>query len=378
MVLTSNKAGPGSVGADCGSRSTAKTWIDDQSSSAVLTCTGTTGTGSGVGLIVRAAPTARTYYCFVIDHASPGSNFHIDRFIAGTPTNLVAGTQTFMDGDRFTLRASGPATATLLEVLRNGYVVQSFTDNSSLQSGSPGIYYSSSETAATIDDWEGGEAPFPSTPLLTTFPGPDEDPISEGGKWVANIRTATATRKGCALGGVGSHRITRSGDAAAASESVWNTSFSADQEVYTTIQRLGSSGQEIDLYLRITNNATSNVRGLLMAYELGAGTANWQWYWLNNTTYTAIGASVSTQLISAGDSIGAAAYGSTLESWYKAAAGSWTLLGSRSDTNITGSGNLGIYITAGSNFEGGNFGGGALAADSDDFPAGVVGRGAGW
>jgi len=174
-VITSNKATPGSVGADCGSRSTAKVWNDDQSSSGILTCTGTTGTGSGVGLVVRASAAARTYYNFVIDHASPGNNFHFDRFIAGSPTTLLAGVQAFTDGDRFTFRVSGPPGAALLELLRNGTLVQSFTDSSSLASGSPGIYFSSSETAATIDDWEGGE-------LISALPKITQ-PVTSGKGW---------------------------------------------------------------------------------------------------------------------------------------------------------------------------------------------------
>lgn len=157
MALSSNHVIPGSLGSDCGSRSTARTWADDQSSSAILTCTGTAGTGSGIGLTVRMSASANTLYRFVIDHASPGNNFHFDRDITGGLTTLLAGVQAFTDGDRFTFRVSGPASAALLELLRNGVLVQSFTDNSVLQSGSPGLFYSSSETAATIDDWEGGE-----------------------------------------------------------------------------------------------------------------------------------------------------------------------------------------------------------------------------
>ncbi len=184
---------------------------------------------------------------------------------------------------------------------------------------------------------------FPNTSLLSSFAGPDEDPMLEGGLWNGStIRTATAARVPCSMA---SHFLRRSGaGGVTVSESVFATQYGPVQESWITITTVGSSGQEFDLSYRVTNEGTSTVRCIQMAYEQGAGTANWNWYWLNNITFTLIG-SASTQLVSSGDSIGGRVDGNTYESWYKPAAGSWTLLGSVSDANVQGAGKLAATIT---------------------------------
>lgn len=195
---------------------------------------------------------------------------------------------------------------------------------------------------------------FPTTSVLTNFTGADEEPLSEGGNWSAStIRTNNATDDPCSRA---SNRIARPSNASAVGESVWAASFAADQEVFMTVPTLGVSGQDIDLYFRIQNEGGSSVAAYLLAYVIGTG---WQFYRLSNITYTQIGATVSTQVLSAGDSMGASVLGTTLEAWYKAAAGSWTSLGSVTDSVVTGAGRIGVGITAGSSFTGDDFGGGA-------------------
>jgi hypothetical protein len=153
--LTGNVAVPSdaSVNDDC-SIYTGATWGNDQSSKAKLTCTGTAGGSAGVGLCLRHAAAAKTYYRFALDHAA-SNNMCIDRFVAGAHAILVTWTQTFTDGDTFEYTVTGPQTASVLTVYRNGTQVQQFTDNSTIASGTPGLSFSTSETAATVDDWVG-------------------------------------------------------------------------------------------------------------------------------------------------------------------------------------------------------------------------------
>lgn len=154
--LTTNQVVPSSLANDCSARYSGRAWANDQSSSAIFTSTGTSGQ-DGTGLAVRAASGARTYYRFTVNHAS-SPNAEIRRFLAGVSAQLDSWDLTaFSDGDRFTFRVSGPQTAAFLEVLRNGVSVRTFTDNSTIASGSPGLAYSSTLTGATWDDWEGGE-----------------------------------------------------------------------------------------------------------------------------------------------------------------------------------------------------------------------------
>ncbi len=67
--------------------------------------------------------------------------------------------------------------------------------------------------------------------------------------------------------------------------------------------------------------------------------------------------------MSAGDSFGIQMIGSTITVWYKAAAGSWTSLGTRTDTTYNNIGHVqfGIWSTvAGATYD--NFGGGNVRA----------------
>lgn len=154
--LTSNAANSPDDSNDRSSIYTARTWRDDQSSKAKLTTSGNGGGNQGVGLAVRHAPAARTYYRLICDHAA-SNNIAIHRMLAGAQTVLVQFTRSWTDGATWELQVSGPASAALLEVFHNGTSVQSFTDNSSLASGIPGLSYSTASISGTVDDWEGGE-----------------------------------------------------------------------------------------------------------------------------------------------------------------------------------------------------------------------------
>lgn len=133
---------------------TAASFGNDQSSKGNLTTAGATAASQGIGLVVRHAAAARTYYRFVITHSS-APQVEIDRFVAGAGSSLVQFNQTFTDGDTFEMVVTGPAAAARIEIFRNGASIQVFTDNSSLASGNPGISYSTSSTSGTVDNWVG-------------------------------------------------------------------------------------------------------------------------------------------------------------------------------------------------------------------------------
>jgi hypothetical protein len=153
--LTSNVAIPSNDANDCGTRYSGRVWADNQYSSALITSP-VAGSDVGAGLCVRVASGARTYYRCVIS-ADVATDCTFRRFIAGASTQLVQFTTSFASGDRVTFRVSGPASAAFLEVLVNGVSAGTFLDNSSLQSGSPGMSYSSNQAGTSLNDWEGGE-----------------------------------------------------------------------------------------------------------------------------------------------------------------------------------------------------------------------------
>lgn len=198
---------------------------------------------------------------------------------------------------------------------------------------------------------------FPTTPVLTTFPGADEDPLSEGGLWAAStVRVDTATIDRCQLV---NNRAVRASVVTAAGESLWAASFAADQEVFVTMAEHAAVG--FGLYARIQNEGTSSV----VAYHLSINDANgFRFFRLSNTTFTQIGSAIA-QAIATGDSMGLSVSGTTLEAWHKPAAGSWTLLGSETNANISGAGKIGITIGANAATDLDDFGGGEIVVSSD-------------
>ena len=143
----------GSLGDDCVDYYNAVSFPNDQYSQAKLTVTGTGGGGSGVGLCVRkASGSTNTYYRMVADHAG-SNNVEIGKKVAGAYTNLGNRTSSFTDGALFYLEVQG---TTILAKNAGTTMGASITD-SAIASGSAGLAYSSTETSASSDDWEGGD-----------------------------------------------------------------------------------------------------------------------------------------------------------------------------------------------------------------------------
>jgi hypothetical protein len=158
--VSGNKAVPHLLSGDQHSVYTAISWPNDQYSLAKITVTGTAGTDQGVGVCVRFSSTVVTGYRLVIDHASPGTNVHLIEMTSGTGNILASWSQAFTDGDTFSLEVQG----TTLTVKYNGSVLGTATD-SAHAAGNAGLAYSSTETSASVDDWEGGDFASSTYPL---------------------------------------------------------------------------------------------------------------------------------------------------------------------------------------------------------------------
>jgi hypothetical protein len=152
LALVSNQVVPTNAVADGEAYYSAMIWPDDQYSKAKLYVTGTGGAAQGIGLLVRQSASAVTHYRLVVDHASSG-NVALGKHVAGTYTSLATVTQSWTDGAVWELRVTG----TKLQIFLNGTQVGADVTDNSIASGSAGIVYSSTETSAAIDDWEGGQ-----------------------------------------------------------------------------------------------------------------------------------------------------------------------------------------------------------------------------
>lgn len=120
-------------------------------SKAALTVNGTGGSGQGNGLVVRQITTDGTGYRFVVDHAA-SSNGRLEKKVGYTGTTLQTITQAWSDGDIWELDANGST----ISVLLNGVSKISVTDAANA-GGGPGLSFSTADTSASTDNWEGGD-----------------------------------------------------------------------------------------------------------------------------------------------------------------------------------------------------------------------------
>jgi len=135
------------------------TWPNDQYAQAKITVSGSAGGGQGAGVAVRIDGTGANYYRAVIDHAA-SNNVEVARVVSSSYTALGQRTTAFTDGDTLRLEVSG----TTLTVKLNGSQLGATFSDSNISSGSAGIFFSSVETSATWDDFEGGDVGGAATP----------------------------------------------------------------------------------------------------------------------------------------------------------------------------------------------------------------------
>lgn len=194
---------------------------------------------------------------------------------------------------------------------------------------------------------------FPTTSVLTTFTGADEEDLSEGGDWQANPIQVGPGR--C-------RRISNEADTKFAGgdcQSVWATEYAADQEVFATITEVPTSGQSITVWFGIVGPNTAGVDAYLAAIS-GAATNNLSLFKCINSSVSAIGTPV-TQAASIGHKLGGRRTGTTLELWYDTGSG-WTVRDSMTNSEVTGDGFIGIELFEGGRFD--NFGGGETVSET--------------
>src|SRR6185436_9090673 len=149
--LSGNIAVPASLAADSCSvynGAGAPTWANDQGASVKVTVTGTTSSTGG-GVCLRHASGSRTQYRIVVNKAG-SNNVEIARF-APTYTQIAVRTTTWSNGDLLAAEVTGPSSAAVIKVFKNGVQLGAdINDNSTLTSGAPGISYSGSIAAMSL------------------------------------------------------------------------------------------------------------------------------------------------------------------------------------------------------------------------------------
>jgi acid phosphatase type 7 len=145
------------------------------------------------------------------------------------------------------------------------------------------------------------------------------------------------------------------GSAAGASSATWSAaSFAADQEAYLTIPTLPAAGDFIQVAGRLNTLSTSGISCYFL--RVTPSTSTWDLRKkINGANSTSI--RTFTAPLNAGDAIGLQLTGTTLTAYRKPAGGSWSAIGSTTDSAITTGGYI-AFTLGDTTMRGGPFGGG--------------------
>lgn len=167
---------------------------------------------------------------------------------------------------------------------------------------------------------------FPTTGILDNFNRANEGPPPSA-SW-----STPAGLSGCV---VSSNQCAA---AAANGFAVWNTSYNDAQECYATIAVMSGS---VAVFARMQNTGSG---ATLDGYSVVTGGTTIYIQRIDNGGATTLGSPIS-QTVSAGDAIGIVVNGSSIQSWYKASGGSWTLIDTQTDSTYSGSGQPAVVMT---------------------------------
>jgi hypothetical protein len=217
---------------------------------------------------------------------------------------------------------------------------------------------------------------FPTNGFLTTFPGGDEDPISEGGNWDGPISVGKGELA------LISNRLGDGSTGAASRSSYWTPNTFTESEIFATVTARGSSnGQWFALTARISSPGAAEHGSYSVVPTVGAGTDIIEVYRTINDTATLVDNLAPLELVIT-DGIGLEVLGVegtvTLNVYHSPLESGYVLHDSFIDTDasriVTG-GFIGIEMSNGTTWRLGEFGGGEVESEEDNFDFGMIGRG---
>lgn len=195
---------------------------------------------------------------------------------------------------------------------------------------------------------------FPTTSVLDTL---------QGASLSANWTTGGVLGDAASMSEDANGAFEASGSASA----YWNpATFGGDAEAFVTISTLPSASGNVAVWVRITNPPSATTTGYFLRVTPSTSVFD-----IRKKVGGAASASLTTftQAVSAGDSFGFSASGTTLAAWYKPSGGSWASVGSIVDSSISGGGNVAFSIGNSSVTRLTSFGGGTTVVASTVVPA---------
>lgn len=172
--------------------------------------------------------------------------------------------------------------------------------------------------------------------LLSSFTGADENPLSEGGNWARLDTNGTGTLQ----------RVSNTvGDTQATTrDAYWTpTNFGPDCEAYVSIPTKPGNTQSVSIVARVQGEGGAGTwDGYRATFTAASGTDTWL---LDRITNNAAAATIASgnREFSAGEKIGIECIGTTI-AIYVFTGGSWTQLGSGTDSTYTSAGKVGMRI----------------------------------
>jgi hypothetical protein len=324
-----------------------------------LTAAFTPSNGSGQAASSSSAQTltvnpADTTTALSASNTSPPAGTNVTYTATVTPAHAGAsepsGTVAFLDGGnpisgcsaQSVTAGSGSSTATCT-------VSYPSAGTHTITAGYAGdANFNSSTSQPTTVTVQAPTTTFPTTSVLDTFS--QSGPLS--GNWKSPALQDTGTVSVSVTRG---QTVSSSGTASA----LWIAStFGADEEAYLAVPTLPAAGHTFQVDTRVSSLTPSNVS----MYFLQVTPSKQLWDLrrkINGAGSTSM--KTFTAPFAAGDSAGLQLVGSTITAWHEPGTGSWTSVGSVTDTSITAGGYIGFTL-GDTTVRGGAFGGGNPAA----------------
>lgn len=215
---------------------------------------------------------------------------------------------------------------------------------------------------------------FPTTGILSSFTGSDEDPLSESAVWDWPINGTNNSLKRI------SNTIKRGSQNAATTGQAYrsNQTYGPDCESYMTML-IGATGitttEAYGVVARIQNPETGSINGYFASWRKGTG---WRLFKCVAGTFTQVGSTVATNDPVDNDKIGIECIGTSIKVKHYTG-GAWVDRISVTDSSVTGAGYVGVELI-GTTVAADEFGGGTIPSGtiskSGGATSGSVGSGA--
>ncbi|HXF97029.1 MAG TPA: hypothetical protein VNJ46_00265, partial [Gaiellaceae bacterium] len=178
-------------------------------------------------------------------------------------------------------------------------------------------------------------APAEPLPVVDGFDRPDENPLSDGGRWANGVIGSGERGLRVLSGQLASGKSTTT--------TAWrrDAQRGPDAEAWATVAALPGNGNAFRLYVRLQSPGSSAVDGYMLLYAQASGSDRLTLYRITNGASASLGA--ADREIAAGAVLLLRAKGSALEAWVREG-GAWTRVLRLLDASYPGAGDVGVGI----------------------------------